>query len=286
MTRQRIRWGPLEFDDVALQTSEPRTLARQLPARGRGGYLQDRGSAPREVRVSVRWTRRSSDDRPIERYHALRRHNDGKTRLLAHPVHGTFPAKMSIDSENQARGHIDVELLFVEDMGARPAGQPSPSPRAAIGALNERVGSLRLALEESGQTSTLPDALDGLATQWQDESPSVADISTSASRYTAAVRAEITDLEADTNSDRIMLYLALIDVSAAIQQAATAMTASEQGVLELAVDSPVTVLSLAQQLYGPAEALQRTDDILRLNVIATPNLVPGSTTLTVPSVRR
>jgi len=288
-TRQ-IRFGDQVIDAVSLTDRRGRTLLAQLPARGAGGTLSDQGPELRECRVQVRWVKRHNDDDPAARRRALYALDDGLTRLFVHPEDGEFPAKMSIEDETREGGRITTGLRFVEDRGD-PRHTRANAPAATVQSAVEAVlGRARAAGETLGAHALPTDvAADSaaLARSWNAPSgPPAADVQTGVNRQTAAIRARLDESGASADPSRIDVYFALLDLSAALADAAeivTARSSGGRGLVELRLHEPVTLLALAARLYGGAAARERAADILRLNPhVRDANAVPAHTTLVIP----
>ena len=285
MTRfTNIRWGDLALDDVQVSTSRARGLLAQLPARGTGGFVQDRGPELRECRVTVQWTKRHKDDDPVARYRKLLALHDGKTRLFVHPLDGAFPAKLSIEDESIQAGQVDAVLRFVEDRGhARPA-PGKQTAHAAIEAVQQRAQDAKAALEAAGLPAKVADESRELAASWAEASPPAAEVHTGLSRQTAAIGDFVQASGAERDPAKLDAYFALLALSASLADAAEIVTASSPSLIELEIAEPVTLLSLSAALYGGQEAARRAREIMQLNLLRSANVIAAGTTLTVPSV--
>lgn len=281
---QTIRWGELVLDDVEVSTTRTRALLAQVPARGAGGYLQDRGPEPRECRVSLRWTRRSNDDDPLARYRALLAADDGKTRLLVHPIDGAYPAKMSIEEETVTNGRVTASVRFVEDRGdgRHPRTAAPASVATAVTVAQSRAQAAADALTRLGLPADVAQDSAALAASWVvPESLAPADVQTQVERHTEAVADMARECVGD--ADRLESHLALIELITALRDAAAAVLASSPGLVELTLDAPVTVLALAAALYGGELAADRAAAIVHINGLRHPNVLPAPVTLMVPS---
>ena len=280
-----IRWGGLELDDVQVATSRARAFVRQVPARGNGGRVDDRGAELREWRVTVHWTARGRDDDPEARYQALIERNDGRTRLLRLPGERAVPAKMSIESEDRSSGHTDVVLLFVEDRGeSRPQATPGVTVQTAAQAVLERARAAEGVLRAEDMPTSLAADSAALALSWNAPGDTrTADISDGAGRQAEVVRASLTAPGAAGEPVPLDAYFALLDLAAALEDAAALADAALPGRISLQLEAPVTLLSLAASLYGAEVAEVRAIDIMRLNQLRSGNAVAPQT-LILPGV--
>ena len=189
-----IRWGGLILDDVQVSTGRRRAFVRHQPARGSGGSVLDAGAELREWRVTVHWTRRSNDDDPEQRYAALKAHNDGNTRLLVIPGERSVPAKLSIESEDRSRGHLDSVLMFVEDRGDDASGDDGMSMQTAIQVVQERAQAAENALRALQLPVDVAANSRALAEAWRTSGErEVADIDIAADAQRAAISTTLTE---------------------------------------------------------------------------------------------
>ena len=102
-----VRWGGALLDAVSVNASRGRALIAQMPARGQGGALLDRGPELREWRVAVRWTSCGRGDDPARR----------RQRLLELPCARALPAKMSIEQHDEESGQTDRGVEETQEGG-------------------------------------------------------------------------------------------------------------------------------------------------------------------------
>ena len=284
-----IRWGGLVLDAVQVSTSRRRALVRHLPARGNGGDITDAGAELREWRVTVQWTRRGRGDDPEKRYQALKARNDGQTRLLVIPGERAVPTKMSIESEDRSSGHPDCALVFVEDRGdihvQGSQDAQTMSAQTTIQTVMERAQAAEAALADVGLPTTVATDSVALAASWRATGqPEAADVPNSARTQQAAISAALADSEAVDDPSRLDVYFALLDLSAALADAAELATTHISGRVALTIDEPATLLALAASLYGAETAEQRATEIARINLLHSENALPAPMTLLIPAV--
>lgn len=285
MTRfMTIRWGELVLDDVQVSTARQRGLVTQLPARGRGGFVQDRGPELRDCRVTVQWTKRSNDDDPQARYRKLLALDDGKTRLFVHPIDGAFPAKMSIEDESIQQRQIDVVVRFVEDRGSVGSNSAGITVHAAVEAAQKRADDAGRTLAAAGLPTDVAEQSAALATGWLESTPVADDVHTGLSRQTAAIGEAIRTQQLEYKPGKLDAYLSLLALSAALTDAASVVTAASPSLVRLEIGAPGTLLALAASLYGGKVAARRAEEIMRLNSLRSSNVIAAGTTLMVPSV--
>ena len=281
-----IRWGGLVLDAVQVSTGWRRAFVRHLPARGNGGDIADAGAELREWRVSVHWTRRGRGDDPEKRYQALKAKNDGQTRLLMMPGERAVPTKMSIESEDRSSGHPDCVLVFVEDRGdGRGQGSQDMSVPTVIQAVQERAQAAEAALAEVGLPTSVAVDSAALAASWRASGePEITDMVSRARTQQTAISAALVDSGAAGDSSRLDVYFALLDLSAALADAAELATARMPGRVALTIDDSATLLALAASLYGAETAEQRAAEIARINPLNSENALSTPMTLLIPAV--
>lgn len=284
MSKESIRWGDIVLDDVQVSGAHERSFVVQTPARGNGGRLLDRGHEVREFRVTVKWTKRGADDEPEERHAALVAMNDGRTRMLTLSHGVSMPAKMSIDSDEHTRGHRDTVLRFIEDRGdPRYVREPATgtSVQTAIKAVQERAKAAETALGAAELPTDVATRTAAAAASWSASDEASVEATNAAGRHASAIQAAVEDSGAADNLDLIDVYLSMLDLRAALFDAADVLAASTPGSVDIDVGEPVTVLALAASL-GADEAERRMADILRMNNLRSINAVVGPLPLKVP----
>lgn len=276
-----VRWGDITLDDVQISTSGPRSFIVQSPARGNGGRVQDSGRDVRDVRVTVQWTSRGKNDDPEQRYLALLALDDGKTRMLSWSRGASMPAVMSIESDDDSRGHRNTVLRFVENRGdPRYVREPTAgvTVQTAVKAVQQRAKSAEAVLRKHGLPTDVVTHTSAVAVSWNEPTAStMAHIPTSARRQRSLIQAALADSAAVHDA-----YQSLLDLGAALSDAADTIVAQSAGTITLEIGEPITLLSLAASL-GANQAERRMADILRLNNLRSINAVSGHRTLTVPS---
>ncbi len=280
---QTVRFGGVALDDVQVATARGRTLLVQAPARGHGGRLQDRGPEFREVRVAIQWISRQGLD-AVARYRRLLALDDGTTRLFVHPVDGAFPAKMSIDDETIEGGNVSASVRFVEDRGdpRLERRRPGATPQQALDAAAAAATQAAARLQDAGMDLGVAEDANALVSDWR--SPSVpSEVETGLSRQTAAIRSLISAKNLRANPARLPVYYSLIRLASALADAAAIVTSARERMVTMEVTGePVTLLALAAQLYGGADARRRADQLARRNGIRDRNTIPAGTVLEVP----
>lgn len=290
MTRdaRQIRFGDQVIDAVSIADSRGRAFIAQMPARGAGGALFDQGPELRECRLQVRWVKRHADDDPGTRRRALLALADGQTWLFCHPVDGEFPAKMSIESESRESGRISTDIRIVEDRGDprhTRAAAPGVTVQSAVEAVQGRARAAEKALTDHGLPAAVATDSAARARSWNvPGGPLAADVQTDASRQFAAIQASLADSGAARDPARMDVYWALLDLAAAVADAAEIVTSpSGRGLVELRLHEPATLLALCARLYGGADARAGAAEILRLNPhVRSANAVPAHIPLVVP----
>jgi prophage DNA circulation protein len=279
---QTASFGGIEFDVSATSDELERRVVEHEYAYRNGADLEDTGRAPRPTRMSAVF----HGEGYLTRLTELQRLVDtGETRLLRHPLLGTWQAKalrMSITHEHSKRDAADVELEFRED------GTSTQVP------LIESIGKAE---------QQLATGLEDLATAYTDldeDVPEVDSLTTDATSY-ADDLAESVDTrltrfaQLDVRARDAVLALDVLEVDAAdlalvpviaairqVQLGARAMReaydAAQPSVTEHDLSADVALSAVAAALYDDAS---REEDLLRLNRIKNPFMGPAGTRIKV-----
>lgn len=284
-----ITFGGEVLDAVAIDESAGRELLSLEPTSGAGGRLLDRGPRVRRTRVRLLFAQRAGEepDDPVERRRAFEALADGVTRLFSHPIHGSYPAKASIEREQVEPGLDEIEVLFIEDRDsdlspARPgAGRLPRAGAQTVAVAAERVTEQ---LDALGEASEVPGACVELAETWTEAGQTDArQVYVDLGAQSAAIETEIARLGAGSDLDRYALFVRWLELASELARAAEAATAATAATFELRVTETTNLIALCAGLYGAEEALDRYEQARALNRIDTPLSVPAGAVLVLPT---
>lgn len=273
-------WGGLELDVVSTQDAGPRTVAIHRAVHRDGGRVEDLGGEPRQTRCRIIFFRRAPDDDPLQRFadfESLKRL--GESQTFTHPITGSYEAKVSeftFTAEAEPRDAIFVECTFVED-SEEPAvfdigaGAPFQSSVEAVTVAANQLDATSAELGADVDGELGPDSIEAV-TRWQDlEDPSaLRDVNMELVALRDRIEGEMFRLELASEPGSYPLIRDLNSLSYNLRKAAEVFTERAPRLVEYRLNTPTNLMAFCQARFGAAEALDRYEEVRRLNAIPNP----------------
>lgn len=266
-----------------------RSLVEHKYTRRDGANIEDQGGEPRRVTLDLIFADGLYGGESVAAYHAFMVIlQDGEAHTLIHPLTGAFtarPGQISADTQAEERGVIRMSVEFLEHSTDQSIFELREGSPAAAGVEEVRSAGAELdaALAELGQASTAgADAL-AVVERWStsDELLTRRDLDVQLTRTASAIDQEISRLEVATDISTYPTLVALQRLLDSVRRAAEAILATTPRVTEHYVAAARPLLAICQDLYGGALALERFEQLLRMNRIDNPALLEAGTTITV-----
>lgn len=285
----KATYAGLVLDVLSSDDDLTRTISRSERATGDITPLHDRGRGPRTTRWDVEFFRRPGEDEagPLRRRAELLALVDAPgSRLLQHPIDGTWSAVIERASSRMANGALVVDVMFVEDTErTRRPPETTPTRAAAAQAVSAARDELEAALTELNLSGTAGDKAASAADAWTVlEEPIARDVTEELNARTAELAAEAESLSVTGDHSRYSLHLAYQAVTAALASSAAATMRDRGGLTTDTVVEAIPLLAYCADLYGGENALQAYSVIMALNTIDTPLCVPAGLQLTLPTL--
>jgi len=250
-----------------------------------GEEFEDLGREARSTRVSAIFI----GDGYLGRLDALRNVvANGEAESFTHPLLGTWTARASIDSvrhEHSARDMATVELEIVEDgLDAEPGKiQTVTTLKNDLTSLTEDVEAAIAALPDAPNSTAVEDAADDANAAALDMVANVEDDSGTADVFADRVRQKSSDaiVVARQNHDDVEAYdltRSLSLIASGAKLLAESVLSDKPPLRSHEVVGDLSVAMLAHILYGD---FSRADEILDMNDVEDPNLIPTGTVLRV-----
>lgn len=260
------------------------------PARGDKHVNQIRGLKHKAAQLRLLFI-----DQPGKPNYILRAQQfQGATEIPAassfsHPVLGTYMA-IAADVEMIATDEMMVEFscrMLPEDepQVTFPAGA-GVSVGAGSDATNVAATNATNALTAAGLSSDTPTSCASTVSAWAEIDTDLLDsqqVFLEVATLTAQIDSDIDTLEMESDLDLWLAYQAYILLRFQVVRAAQAATANADKVFDFIVGQPRPLLAICSDIYGPALAQQRWQDVINLNRVRTPGLLPAGTSLKMPS---
>lgn len=289
----------VELDVLTGRDSIRRALARHSYPRRDGGDVQDQGADPRSTDCRIIFFEREpiegesdlSSLNHLQRYEAFfAAAMAGFPQEFVHPITGSYNALvedlgMSFDAEEP--GVLLVDCRFVED-----ATDPAPLDigvarpvSAGVATVEVEVEALNAALDAAGLESSVGDETLAAVAGWESDAEVTARLVTMELQSLSSKLAAATDeLELATRLDRHPVWRALQRLHNELRRAAQVVRQSEPALFELTTTTALPLRVLAADLYGAHQAERRRAELMQLNDIDDPGLIPSGTTLVAPTL--
>lgn len=286
-------FGGIRIDVQSTSDANGRVLATHQSPHRDGAAVEDMGGEARVTRCRVIFFQVSDDDDPHDRFaFFLAAKNRGATLTFVHPISGSYKAKIGQfdwSANADERGVIAVDCSFHEDADEPEifglgAGAPNlsgvdevdaaaASLSAAIDEVNAALG-LELETDVGEQSLALAEELaaggDDLTAR---------DVNLKLVALSNEIQAATDELEVATDIDRYPIMVALSNLHYAVRRAADAVIEKTPRIIEIRVAAPTPLYTIAARTYGADEAEERFEQLIRLNSIRDPSVIPGGTVL-------
>jgi hypothetical protein len=289
-------YGGVDLLVASLETRGGRDIVVQSPSNGDQHTLDDRGRKHLETRVTILFIHEPGKDAPLDRFDRLRllvEGEDGKpaqAQIFSHPILGSYRARIS---DFDARASADETMVEVQ---ATVLAEDEPhtvfsagggvTGEAGFDVVNVASKHADTQLAAVGLASPVPSSCLTAVTSWSSADPNtldsnevIADVAT----LTAAIAVEIDTLELAAALSRWQAYQAMMVLSFQLGEAAKTFTRAADRMFELLVTRAQPVLSICARIYGAALALDMRDQVVAINRVRRPGLVPAGTRLLMPS---
>lgn len=276
-----MKWGDIEIHVESSSDDYSRRIVQYNYPYKDGAELEDLGREPRPS--SFRAIFFGNDYLPLL-VDFLKEVDKGETRTLQHPLFGQWEARCVravVDHEHSRRNSAAVDLEFLED-GVNTEIPDVFSVGTAQEALSEDITGLETANELlTEEISTVPTLITDAEAFIQDVDDQVTDLTARFEKISKAGKEAVAELEAKiddaVNSDTVRAVRRVVDSASRLKERVERLAPS---VAEMEIDNHTPMVAVAMRLYGdPA----RADDLIRLNKIRDPFLVPPGTRLRVYS---
>lgn len=293
-------YAGIEFDCLMTRDSFRRAIvAREFPHTD-GGQLQDMGAAPRRTEVrAIFFERRAieGEDFEISGLNHLQRYaaflaacRQGGTNDFVHPITGSHRAQVeSFDAEavGEEDDQIGVDVVFLEDGTAPAVFQvgtgllPFDAGTAAVEVEAEQLDAL---LAASGMESDVPGETSALASSWAGNAElTVREVNLQLATAASNIDQATEDLELVTNVQAFPIYRSFQRLAWRLRQAAASFRSQQPQLITITLQADLPLRVVATDNYGAREADQRYGEMMRLNDIDDPSLIPSGTRLRAPA---
>lgn len=281
-------FGGIDLLIASISTSIGRDVVVQSPSRGNKHVNQDRGLRNKVSDVEILFI-----DQPGQPSYLIRAQgfqqavDDNTSTTFTHPLIGTYIARA-----------VDVEMMADEDAAVKfrcriiPEDEPVVTFQAGAGvtvgagASATSVASTNAtnALTAAGLSSSVPSTCTSTVQNWA----SAAELDSQqvfleVASLTSQIDSDIETLGLESNLDYWLTYQSYLLLRFAVVRAAQAATVNASNVFDYLVAQPRPLLAICADVYGPDDAEERWADVIQLNRIRTPGLVPAGSTLKMPS---
>ncbi len=283
-------YGGVDLLISMISTTVGRDIIVQSPSRGDKHVLQDRGLKHKVAEATVLFV-----DQPGQPNYMLRSQQflgvveiDAPTSF-SHPILGTYYARAT-DVQLVATDEAMIEFtcrIFAED---EPQVTFQAGAGVAVGAGVEATSvaatNTTNALTAANLSSSVPAGCTSTVSAWgaiTDDELDAQQVFLEVASLTNQIDGDIQALGLEDDLDLWLVYQAYLNLRYQVVRAAEAATSTAQNVFDFLVAAPRPLLVICAEIYGPALAQERWQDVISLNRVRTPGLVPAGTTLKMPS---
>jgi hypothetical protein len=281
----RSSFGDVRLWISKISTDKSRDLVVHDPSAGDNHPVQDRGRALLRAQVTVLFDYMIGDDlAPLDRLLEFKRLVDDKPRMFAHPVEGSYLARVGrFNYEIDGSGVItaDVEFVQVADVapvvsgGTTSAGGGAAGVAAAAAATDAELAAI-------GGSSSLPTSCATTADGWEStDAPNARDVLVDTGALTSQLGVLASSYESDLQA--WTAYKSIILLSDTLAGAAVGAMSSSATTFTIRVGAAIALRALVASVYGAGEADDRYAQVLLLNDIANPAWIEIGTELQMPA---
>lgn len=295
-TLYQASFGGVEFDLLETEDSHVRSLVMHSYPRRDGGDGQDMGAEPRETTgVAIFWERspvagedlRSSQNH-LRRFKAwFAATQAGKPQEFVHPITGSYKAwarDVRWSAVGEERNKIIADVTFVEDTTEPAELVVQASIDAGVSAIGVAIDLVEEQLAAFSLNTTILDEMLIIIEDWElNFDLSLREVNLEVASISAAIDLDIQRFALESDIARHPLWKAYQRLHYQILRAADRFRRRQPQVIqiELRVAQPLRVI--ATDYYGARDAETRYQQILRLNEIDDPSLLPAGKRLKIPT---
>jgi hypothetical protein len=201
-----------------------------------------------------------------------------------HPLYGSYNARaerIRVRATAAERDFLAVDVTFVEE-GKTASFEDIATSADERANVDSAAADLATELETAGLESDVgPDAV-AQADAW--EASTTVDpraLNLELNEIANDISAAIEDLELATDVERYPVLVAMMDLHSAMRGLASYLMNTAPQLTTYTVPEMAPLAVICQHLYGGALALTRVEELLELNDLADPGLIPAGVVLTV-----
>lgn len=282
----KASFGGLRLWMSKISTDKSRTQVVHDPSAGDQHTVQDRGRVALRTTATLLFDYMIGDNlEPIDRLQTFKSLIDDKSRMLTHPIEGSFQARVgAFNYDIDENGVISAEVGFTAVSDIQPVSLAGAGgiPASGDGAVQAAADTLTAELAAIGQTSTLPQEAAEASDAWNaadDINPR--DVLAQTGSLTSQLGTLATAFQ--DSADTWAAFKATVLLSDAVLAAALAVTADTSQTFSLLVGTTIALRALVASIYGADEADQRYQQAMALNDIPSPAWLEPGTQLTLPT---
>lgn len=292
-------WGDIAMLINTIDTDRGRDVSVQSPSLGDQHVLSDRGQRLRTTTCEILFCDQSGLEPFLERYDAFcKLVEDGEALLFSHPLDGVYRARVSDVRVNADSNELcvkitctflregEVKRVFPAEAGSSGiAGLESvttaaTATQAELDALTDVPGT-----NAAADALTVPATCTTQVTAWSeadqlDSQQVFVDVATLTKQIDDAIAA----LALTSDLSRWSAYRQMIMLRYAVVRAAGAFTVGARAMFDLYVETPRPLIAICAEVYGGVLAIERAQQVAKINRVRTPGLVPAGTTLKMPAL--
>lgn len=273
---------------ASIDTETGRDVAVQSPSRGDKHVLQDRGRRHTSAKLEILFVDQPGFEPFRDRYDLFRDQvNSGEASIFVHPLDGSYRARvadMSVRASSEAREIAVSCTMLAEDEPETvfPLGAGT-TPAAGLDAVTQAAAAADAALATLGKTTTATSSCVSAVTDWStDDSLDSQKVFVEVASLTQQISDAIDTLDLASDLANWAGYQAMINLSYQIARAGEVFTSSSAQNFQITIQHPMPLLAICAQVYDASSAIDRADQVARLNRIRTPGRIPAGTMLTMP----
>jgi hypothetical protein len=282
-------YGGIALLVASLRSSSGRDIVIQSPSHGDKHTLEDRGRKELSTSLAILFCDEVGQDAYLDRFDRFRKIVlDGDAQIFSHPILGSYRARIGDFDFNANADELCVDVqctvLAEDEPQTLFAAGGGVTGEAGFDVVNVASKNANAQLAAVGLSTPTPAACLTAVTSWSaatnlDSNAVIADVA----RLTAVIAADVEDLELATELARWQAYQAMLVLSFQLGEAAKAITQASAQMFDLIVTRRQPVLAICARIYGAALALDRREQVVAINRLRTPGLVPAGTRLKMPS---
>lgn len=288
----------VEFDCLTARDSISRALVRRSFPRRNGEQHQDMGRNRRETRCQILFFER----KPIEgedHGFSSQNHLDRLRAFVAvldesgvhdfvHPITGTYRARVEeveIDFDAEEEDQAFVSCLFVEDTLDAPTFDPGAGSifDAGLAAVRAQAAALDDELLDAGLDSDIGADAVSLADSWEgDPTLSLREVNLQLASMSSAIDEAMDTFELVTNPLNHRVWRAMQTLLWKLRLSADSFRQTQPQLMTITTVRDLPLRRIVVEHYGARDCERRRDELMRLNDIDDPSLIPAGSSLRAP----